>query len=74
MKNEVRKQLVSDADILISDSKPKNIGRGRKLAMKRIKAAAAEKCNELLANNRFVPAGGECIAPEAATGVVVRFG
>lgn len=56
------------------EGRPKNIGKGRKLAMKRIKAAAAAMDHELLANNRFVPTGADWIAPDAKAELVVRFG
>lgn len=55
------------------DGKPKNIGRGRKLAMKRIKATAAEMGNQLMANNRFVPTGADWVEPEAALETIVQF-
>lgn len=54
--------------------KPKAIGTGRKLAMKRIRAAAATMGDELLAGNRFVPTGGEWIEPDAPDETIVRFG
>lgn len=54
--------------------KPKNIGIGRKLAMKRIRATAATMSNELLANNRFVPTGGAWVEPETPVETIVRFG
>ena len=54
--------------------KPKSIGTGRKLAMKRIKATAAEMGEELLENNRFVPPGADWVEPEADAGIIVRFG
>ena len=54
--------------------KPKAIGRGRKLAMKRIKAAAGAMGDRLLENNRFVPTGADWIEPEAPIETVVRFG
>lgn len=53
--------------------KPRNIGAGRKLAMKRIKATAAAMGSEMLDSNRFV-ATGAAIEPEAPTDTVVRFG
>ena len=53
--------------------KPKTIGAGRKLAMKRIKATAATMGSGMLANNRFVKPGGS-IEPEAPTETIVRFG
>lgn len=53
--------------------KPKNIGRGKKLAMKRIKAAAAAMGERMLENNRHVPFGGDWIAPEPASDVFVKF-
>ncbi|MBY0382489.1 MAG: hypothetical protein K2W78_11275 [Xanthobacteraceae bacterium] len=54
-------------------SKPTNIGKGRKLAMKRIKATAASLSNEMLGNNRVVPAGATSIEPRAPTETIVRF-
>ncbi|MDJ0278815.1 hypothetical protein QLH51_18645 [Sphingomonas sp. 2R-10] len=54
--------------------KPKGIGKGKALAMKRIKATASMMGDELLANNRFVPPGADWIEPEMRTGTVVRFG
>ena len=54
--------------------KPKAIAKGRKLAMQRIKAAAAAMEDELMENNRFVPPGADWVEPEAETGIVVRFG
>lgn len=54
--------------------KPKGIGKGKALAMKRIKASASTMGDELLANNRFVPPGADWIEPEAPFGAVVRFG
>ena len=53
--------------------KPKAIGRGRKLAMKRIRAAAAARSADLLKNNRWVPPGATSIEPEASTDVIIRF-
>ncbi len=54
--------------------KPGNIGTGRKLAMKRIRTAAATMGDELLADNRFVPFGSDWIEPETPAETVVRFG
>lgn len=54
--------------------KPKNIGTGRKLAMKRIRATAATMGAELLADNRFVPFGSDWIEPETSLETIVRFG
>lgn len=54
--------------------RPANIGKGRKLAMKRIKAAASTMSDELLANNRFVEPGADWVEPGATAGVIVRFG
>jgi hypothetical protein len=54
--------------------KPKNIGTGRKLAMKRIRATAATMGDELLDDNRFVPLGSDWIEPETPVGTIVRFG
>lgn len=53
--------------------KPTNIGKGRKLAMKRIKATAATLGDELLESNRFVKPGAS-VEPEAPTDTIVRFG
>ncbi len=54
--------------------KPRAIGRGRKLAMKRIRATAATMGDDLLAGNRFVPTGGDWIEPEMPVETIVRFG
>lgn len=54
--------------------KPKNIGTGRKLAMKRIRATAATMGNELLADNQFVPFGSDWAEPETSIETIVRFG
>ena len=54
--------------------KPKSLAAGRRLAMKRIKAAAAAMGDELLAGNRHVPWGADKIAPDAPGETVVRFG
>lgn len=54
--------------------KPKAIGTGRKLAMKRIKATAATMGDTLLDGNRFLAPGAEWIEPEASLETVVRFG
>ena len=54
--------------------KPKAIGAGRKVAMKRIRATAATLGDELLENNRFVPTGAEWSEPEASFETIVRFG
>lgn len=54
--------------------KPKAMAKGRKLAMKRIKATAAEMADRLLENNRFVPFGAPSIEPETPSETVVRFG
>ncbi|WP_278374020.1 hypothetical protein [Sphingobium xenophagum] len=54
--------------------KAKNIGKGRKLAMKRIRATAEAMGDHLLENNRFVPTGAEWIEPEAPVETIVRFG
>lgn len=53
--------------------KPKSIGKGRRLAMKRIKAGAKVISDQLLQNNRIVPHGG-WIEPEAPTDTIVKFG
>lgn len=54
--------------------KPKGIGKGKALAMKRIEASASTMGDELLANNQFVPPGADWIEPEMPTGAIVRFG
>lgn len=54
--------------------RPKAMAKGRKLAMKRIKAAAAEMGDRLLENNRIVPFGAPSIEPEAPSETMVRFG
>lgn len=54
--------------------KPKGIGKGRDLAMKRIRATAALMGDQLLENNRHVPWGAESVQPETPTECVVRFG
>ena len=54
--------------------KPKTIGKGKKLAIKRIKTTAEAMGNELLENNRYVPPGADWIAPEGPIETVVRFG
>lgn len=54
--------------------KPKAIGTGRKLAMKRIRATAATMGEGLLENNRFVATGADWIEPETPVETVVRFG
>lgn len=55
--------------------KPKSLGAGRRLAMKRIKAAAKGMGNELLSGNRHVTWGATEIEPEAPIGgTIVRFG
>lgn len=56
------------------EGKPKGIGKGKALAMKRIKAAASTRGGEPLANNRFVPPGADWIEPEAPIETIVRFG
>ncbi len=53
--------------------KPKGIGKGRKLAMRRIKVAAAAMGDSLLENNRFVPTGAAWIEPEVPVETIVRF-
>ncbi len=53
--------------------KPTDIGKGRKLAMKRIKATAANLGSELHESNRLVKPGAS-IEPEAPTDIIVRFG
>ena len=54
--------------------KPKSLGAGRRLAMKRIKAVAKTKGNELLTGNRHVPWGAATIEPDASAECIVRFG
>jgi hypothetical protein len=54
--------------------KPNGLGKGKVLAVKRIKAAASTMGDELLVNNRFVPPGADWIEPETPTGTIVRFG
>lgn len=54
--------------------KPKAIGTGRKLAMKRIHATAATLGDELLADNQFVPFGADWVEPEPRLETIVRFG
>lgn len=54
--------------------KPRNIGTGRKIAMKRIKTTAATLGDELLADNQFVPPGGAWMEPETPLETIVRFG
>lgn len=53
--------------------KPKRIGAGRKLAMKRIKSTAAAMGDELLQDNRCVPTGADWVEPEAPVETIVRF-
>lgn len=53
--------------------RPKAIGMGRKLAMKRIQAAAATMSDALLPSNRIIPTGGAWIAPEAPMEAIVQF-
>lgn len=52
---------------------PRSLGKGRKLAMKRIKAAAASKGDTLLSNNRLVPWGDDWVAPDEPVETVVTF-
>lgn len=55
--------------------KPASMGKGRKLALRRIRAAAATMRDDLLPGNRHVPWGAESIQPEvAAAETIVRFG
>lgn len=55
--------------------RPKSLGAGRRLAMKRLKAAVKTMGDELLAGNRHVRWGETEIEPEEpASEVVVRFG
>lgn len=53
--------------------KPAKIPAGRKLAMKRIKTAAAAKGDELLANNAFLKPGQPWVEPVANVDTIVRF-
>jgi hypothetical protein len=54
--------------------RPNNIGKGRALAMKRIKSTAANLKGEPLANNRVVPIGAKSIEPDVMPlETVVRF-
>jgi hypothetical protein len=55
--------------------KPRDIGKGRQLAMKRLKARAATLGDTLLSGNRHLPTGQDWIEPDAApVETVVRFG
>lgn len=55
--------------------KPRDIGKGRQLAMKRLKARAATMRDTLLPGNRHLPTGQDWIEPDAApVETVVRFG
>lgn len=53
--------------------KPKRLGTGRKLAFKRIKAAAATMGDDLLEHNRFVAPGAGWIEPDVALETIVQF-
>lgn len=53
--------------------KPKTIGTGRRLAMKRIKVTAATMGDTLLEGNRFLARGAEWIEPADTLETVVRF-
>ena len=53
--------------------RPAKIASGRKLAMKRIKTAAAAKGDELLANNTFLKPGETWVEPVANVDTIVRF-
>ena len=53
--------------------KPKNIGKGRKLALQRIKKVAAGMGDALLENNRWVAPGADQLEPEAPVETIVRF-
>lgn len=53
--------------------KPKGLGKGRKLAAKRIRAAAAAMGDELVANNIWLPHGEAWVEPDAPVETVVRF-
>lgn len=54
--------------------KPKHLRRGRALALRRIRAAAAAMGDELAPTNVWVPAGAEWVEPPATLETVVRFG
>ena len=45
------------------EGKPANLGKGRKLAVKRLRATAATMGDRLCADNRWVPTGGDWIEP-----------
>ncbi len=60
--------------LIRQSGKPTNIGKGRALAMKRIKATAATLADTLLDGNRYVPWGAATVAPEAPIETIVRFG
>lgn len=61
--------------LLRMPGKPKSLGAGRRLAMKRIKAAAKNMSDELLTSNRHVPWGATEIEPQALVAeTVVCFG
>lgn len=53
--------------------KPPRLGEGRKLAMKRIRAAAAVMEGELAENTICVPTGGAWIEPDQPLETIVRF-
>ena len=63
----------SRGSLVRMDGKPKGMRKGKALAMKRIKAAAATMRDELLANNAFVAPGAEWIEPEAPLETIVQF-
>lgn len=53
--------------------RPAKIAAGRKLAMKRLKAAAAAKGDKLLTNNAFLKPGQPWVEPVANVDTIVRF-
>ena len=55
------------------EGKPAALGRGRKLAVRRIRAAAATMGDTLCADNLWVPTGGEWIDPVTPSETVVHF-
>lgn len=54
--------------------KPKSLGRGKALAVKRIRAAAASMRNELADGNVYVPFGGPWVEPAHSADTIVQFG
>lgn len=56
------------------EGKPADLGKGRKLAVKRIRATAATMGDTLCAGNMWVPPGGDWVEPATVpTETVVRF-